>query len=792
MYRVVTIVALLALVCLSTSTAYSADLSGTVTDKKTGEPIPFASVGIEGMNLGCSADSTGYFELRHVPEGKLTLLVSAVGHESKKVSTSVSAEGVSDLKIKLVRAYLDAGTIVVTGTRTPRYIKDVPVFTEVVTRAAIEDKSAHDLFEALDNQSGVRVEQQCQGCNFSILRMQGLGSDHTQLLLDGQPVYSGLASVYGLQQLSTSDVDQIEIVKGAGSALYGSNAVAGAINIITAVPHKTEAKVGVEVGEHGTNHYDVSASARNGKFGIFLFAQQREQDELDETGDVNAPGGVDEPDGWIDRVRANSKNGGFNLFLDDIISTDQLILRGRAVNETRMGGWLTNSQFENPFAPGTERIITDRYTGQLEYHLRLQRGTEVNTSLSVTSHKRDATNDTFLSDYEEAKGEMPPVDLLRPYIADEQLLISNLNIVQPIGGSHRLLLGAQFSHNSLEESGMYLDIDTEEPYSSTSEKSANEVGAYLQDEFKLTEQVEVVAGLRYDYHSSEDEFRGSGNVLSRDLEPLEYSESTLNPRFSIKYSATDDFTLRGSVGSGFRVPYGFSEDLHLCSGSPRVYKGGDLKPEKSLSYSINADYTTSTISASLNLYRTELSNAIGFADADSEVEDLGYTYQWENIDDAFVMGIEFNGSAAVTPELVISARFELFNGEYDNARGDWVGTEFEDISKNISRYPQTSGGVKADYSVSGWNWVVDADYKGKMYIDLTEPADPNDVIIYETESFVTMNAKVSKTILGRYKLYVGAKNITDYTQEVKHIDDAAFMYAPVYGRILYSGVEISL
>jgi len=412
--------------------------------------------------------------------------------------------------------------------------------------------------------------------------------------------------------------------------------------------------------------------------------------------------------------------------------------------------------------------------------------------VSFTGHKRDATNDTFLGDYEEAKGEMPPVDMLRPYVADEQLLIANVNFVQLIACKHRVLAGLQYSYNNLEESGMYLDVDTEEPYMSTSQKKANEVGVYLQDEFRVTDKLEIVAGLRYDFHSSEDEFRGSGDVLPQGLEPLEYEESTVNPRFSIKYGATNNLILRGSVGSGFRVPYGFSEDLHLCSGSPRVYKDGNLRPEKSLSYSVTADYTQKSLSASLNVYRTKLENAIGFADADEQVADLGYSYQWQNIDNAFVTGAEFNASCAVVNNLTLGIRFELFEGKYDNPREDWLGTSYEEASKNISRYPQTSGGLKLEYSRSAWDFVIDADYKGQMYIDLCEPADPADVKIYETESFVILNAKISKKLFERYNVYIGAHNLTDCTQQEKHIDDAAFMYAPVYGRILYGGVQVSL
>jgi len=250
--------------------------------------------------------------------------------------------------------------------------------------------------------------------------------------------------------------------------------------------------------------------------------------------------------------------------------------------------------------------------------------------------------------------------------------------------------------------------------------------------------------------------------------------------------------LRGSAGSGFRVPYGFSGDLHLCSGSPRVFKGGALKPEESFSYSFTVDYTKLSITASMNVYRTQLIDAIAFVDADAEVAEVGYTYKWENIGNAYVTGAEFNSSVSVATGPVIGARFELFEGKYNKPRADWLGMVYEDASINISRYPQTSGGLEVDYSLGKWNLVVDADYKGKMYIDLTEPADPSNVKIHETESFVVLNTKLSKGFFDRYDAYIGVRNLSDYTQEEKHIDDAAFMYAPVYGRLLYGGIQISL
>ena len=791
MYKYILILAVIFITSAGNIYAHGGSIEGTVIDSENNKAISFVSVQIEGLRIGDITDTNGIYKIKHIPEGKHILIVSAVGYRSQTKKVNIVEGGTDTINFAIKQTPLQSRGMVVTGTRTPRYIKDVPVRTEVITSSSIENKSAHNIFEALDRESGIKVEQQCQGCNFSVLRMQGLGADHTQILIDGQPVYSGLASVYGLQQMSTTDIDQIEIVKGAGSALYGSSAVAGAINIISMVPQETEAKVGIEIGEHNTNMYSVFASTRKNNIGTILFAQQNNTDEIDETGDINAIGGVDNPDGWLDRVRSNSKNAGFKLFFDNLIGSDKLIIRGSVMNELRQGGWLTDNLFENPFAPGTERIITDRYSAQINYQTIFSAGNEINASLSVINHKRDATNDTFLSDYEDIKGEPAPIDLLRPYIAKEKLLVLNFNYLHPLGNKHNILTGIQFTHNDLEESGMYLDVDSEEPYVSTSTKKADEIGIYLQDEFRIHNRLELVGGLRFDYHSSEDNFRGSGDVFPQGLAPLEYEEKTINPRFAIKYNITEDFSLRGSIGSGYRVPYGFSEDLHLCSGSPRVYKGGNLKPEKSLSYSTTADYTGINWNASINLYRTDLEDAIAFVEADDEISALGYSYQWQNIDNAYVMGMDIAGSYAITNDFVFSLRFEYFEGKYDKARSDWTGTEFEEISRNISRYPGYSGGVNLEYSPSTWGFNFDADYKGKMFIDLTEPADPADIKIHETEPFVIINTKISKRIFDNYQLYIGARNLNDYTQEEKHIDDAAFMYAPVYGRILYGGIKVS-
>jgi outer membrane receptor for ferrienterochelin and colicins len=643
---------------------------------------------------------------------------------------------------------------------------------------------------------GARVEQQCQFCNFSIIRLQGLGPDHSQVLIDGQPVYSGLARVYGLQQLATADIDRIEVVKGAGSALYGSGAIAGGVNIITKKPsHKPKATVKIDLGDYRTNSYSFVASQRRNNTGIILFAQKTQAGAIDETRDGSGSDEVRGPDGISDRVETDATNAGFSVTVDSLFGSDRFIVRGKALHELRQGGLLNDNTYENPFTEGTEHIITDRYEAGATYEKELLYGNQINVNFVYARHERNATNDTYLGDYKATHNDStPPLDEMRPYLACEDLYSLNLNYVLSLWGRHRVQAGGQYSHNEIEETGKYVIVDEDDPnygesYTSTSEKHADEAGIYLQDEFLVSDAVELVAGARFDYHTSEDNFRGSGKVSPDGVPPVTYDETSINPRFAIRIRPHPSLTLRGSVGTGFRIPYGFSEDLHLCSGSPRIWKGSDLEPEKSVSFNLSADYEADRFSINTNIFHTNLESAVGFVEAGEKAKSLGYTYEWKNMDNAYVQGIELGGSVLLMQNLVLDADVSLNRGYYENERGDWIGSPYEEDSKSISRFPLSTAGIKLKFTPENWNCVVDADYHGPMYIDYyMDGEEPTK--IERTQPYLILNAKVSRSFFNRLTVFIGAKNLTDYIQPEKHTDDAAFMYAPLYGRITHAGVEI--
>lgn len=808
------IVSIIGIVLLS-STAILAEfgrIEGKVIDKATGKPLPLANVLIKGTHLGAATDMDGKYFVYNLKPGDYQVMATMMGYAAVTKKVTVAIGQTVHLDFELRESAIEMGGMVVTGTRTPRYIKDVPVRTEVITARRLKERAVPNLYEALEGVPGIRVEQQCSYCNFSVIRMQGLESGHCQILIDGQPTYSGLASVYGAQQVPAENMDRIEIVKGAGSALYGSSALSGIINIVTKKPGaEPSVKAKTSFGTHNTNEYSLSAGRRYGNMDMIVNAQK------------NTGAGIEEDnDGFTDRVKTDNLVLGARLNAYNILGDDQITFSGQTLNESRIGGeigdadseddWLPGC-WENPFSGGTENIKTTRYEVGMGYKKKFVYGNEITLNLSYCNHDRNATNDGFLGDYMDTHGDtVPPVNEMVPYLAKENLYVVDWNYFHPIGGSHRLLGGVQYSYNKLDESGRYVIVDEEDTlnyggtYTSESEKYAHEVGVYLQDEFSIISGIlELVLGARYDIHRSKDSFGGSGKVAPQELIEIEYDEEAISPRLALMYRLSPEFALRISAGTGFRVPYGFSEDLHLCSGSPRVYKGADLKPEKSVSVNFGADYSSRRFTVNANVFRTALKDKIGFTDAESgsKEADLGYTYKWENIGNAYTQGVELSSRVLISNDFALDLTMAYTDAQYEHKRDDWKDSPYYDNSKYIPRVPWLTGNIGIGFTPSNWNLTVSGDYTGRMYIDYCEEEEfwqgdnPDEAgynsKIKHTDPFWVMSGRIARSFPDQgITFFAGVKNLLDYVQDEKHPDDAAFMYAPYSGRIIYGGVEVKL
>ncbi len=772
-------------------------LFGDVKSTTTGQHLPYVKIQVKGTKISTMTDATGHFKLTNLPTGQQVVVASLVGYKSQEQKVTMSMDKGTEVYFQLDDDEQEINQVVVTGTRTQHFVKDVPIRTEVLTSQAIKNKNAQNIYEALEGVPGIRVEQQCQFCNFSLVRMQGLGAEHTQVLVDGEPIYSGLAGVYGLQQMGTNDVDRLEIVKGAGSALYGSSAVAGAINVITKEPtFEPQLSADIQMGNWGYKNYNASASTRMNNIGVSVFAQRTEDDAVDATQDGLTRDVVKHKDGVSDRVASKLTNLGVGLhFYSPFAKNDRLVVRGKVMEEHRAGGTLTNDLYLNPYSLGTEDISTNRLTGDIAYRLPIGDRAELNFATAYVYHKRNATNDTFLSDYMDSHdGQSPDVQMMRPYVAKESTVTPSLSLTFRLG-NHVLLTGVQGYFTRLRETGLYCINDSTDPhhgtaYTSISKKHANEFGLFVQDEWSILPNLVAVPGVRLDVHESGEEYTSSEKVFDGTFPKTNFKATRVNPRLALKYEVMPSLVLRANIGTGFRAPYGFSEDLHLCSGSPRVWKSSDLKGESAVSFNLSADYYGHNYQLSANLFRTNLRDKIEFAPASDNVRKLGYTYQWENVDDAYVQGLELTAKWNPVRNLKTGLNWTFNQGKFKHVRADWANTPYAEASKNISRFPSMTGDLNLEYTPGTWTFTVLGSLQGKMYIDYMKD-DKVAEKIKETSPFMTFNVRAAKQI-GAFSVYAGGKNIFSYIQDEKHTDNAAFMYAPVYGATWYVGASVKI
>ncbi|MDY6968111.1 MAG: TonB-dependent receptor [Spirochaetota bacterium] len=675
--------------------------------------------------------------------------------------------------------------IVITGTKTERRLEDASVRTMLITSKDIENKGAENLYEIMKGIPGVRVEEQCSYCNFSVIRMMGMSSGQSLILIDGMPVYTGLAGVYGLQQIQSGTIDRVEIVKGAGSALYGSEAIAGVINIITKDPTaKPLFEVSGNYGSYNDGSFSVLSSTRKGNLAGVISLQTSFGDAIDE-----------DDDGYTDRVETENIAGVTKLYWYNAFGlVDRIKVFGSVLKEFRKGGQIGNKElpqtWDNPFAEAAEHIYTTRYESGFGLRKSFASNNELNMNYHYSHHKRNATNDAA---QEEAFGDDGVIEgaseLPFPFLAEEFIHVGEIRYSHPLklAGKHFFLAGFQYKRSDYEQKIGQIASGTR----MKTTKEADDFGVYLQDEYtpSYVKKLAIVTGVRYDYHKSEEHY---------DIGDVDYNTDSVNPRGAVKYSITDELSLRGSVGTGFRVPYHFDEELHLCSGSPKIAKPSSLDPEKSVSYSISADYVEHRYYFGICYTRIEVKDKITF----EPTSITGYDFEWRNMGDAYSNTIEAEAGIEVIRDLLeldlsyafMDARydknpFKEFDAEVwgDDGQSKWE--KFKGNGKYIPRAPEQTGSISLNLTPDPFSFLVSGRYTGALYIEYFKDDCLDD--IKKTEPFWIVDTRVAYSFDNkRGQVFAGIKNLFDYVQEDKRTDDAAFMWAPFTGSKFYGGCKI--
>ena len=310
-----------------------ANIVGHVVELGTDDHLPGITIAIEGTAFGATTDASGHYAIRNLAPGTYTVQARCIGYLTATERVTVNRNQTVELNFTITPDAFNLDQVVVTGNRSEVRRRESSSLIGVVGAPTFELVSANSLADGLCFQPGVRVENDCQNCGFTQVRINGLDGHYSQILMNSRPVFSALTGVYGLEQIPANMIERVEVMRGGGSALFGSSAIGGTINIITKDPLNNCAEAShtlTSIGITGAldNNTTVSASVvgENDRIGMFVFGQNRVRDGYDHDGD-----------GFTEIAQLKTQTLGFRTFFRPS-SLSRLTLEYHGTHEYRRGG----------------------------------------------------------------------------------------------------------------------------------------------------------------------------------------------------------------------------------------------------------------------------------------------------------------------------------------------------------------------------------------------------------------------------------------------------------------------
>lgn len=681
---------------------------GTV--RSGGQPVAFAHVGVVGGTQGASADEQGRYSIVEVPAGRQTIQATGVGYASASRTLHVEAGKESVVDFELAEDNAELKAVVVTGTlkEVTRLASPIPV--EVYSPVFFRKNPTPNIFESLSIVNGVQPQVNCNVCNTGDIHINGLEGPYTMILIDGMPIVSSLATVYGLSGIPNSLVKRMEIIKGPASTLYGSEAVGGVINIITQDasdgPTLRMDAFGTSVGEF---NLDVSGGWKTGSSRSLLGMNYF---HYTTPADVNY-------DNFTD-VTLQRRASLFNKWNFGRPSGKNASLAARYVYEDRWGGELQwTSEYRGSSIYYGESIRTNR--AELIGNYALAGDADWQIDYSWNYHLQDSYYGTV------------------KYLAQQQVAFAQLRHTRKLG-EHDLLLGLPFRYIAYDDN----TPGTAEGNGTNQPAYTYLPGIFVQDEITFSPRLTALLGARYDHHNIH------GNIFTG--------------RASLKYAPDAHQTFRLTSGDGFRVVNLFTEEHAALTGSRGVVIMEDLAPERS--WNVNLNYTrfiprpNGYINLDASLFYTYFTNKI-VADYNSDPNEIRYS----NLD-----GFAVSQGLTVNADVAFSDAFKLNAGVtwMDVYR---VDRRISDSPIPQVQAPSFSGTFAATFSASAHRLSVDL--TGKVYGPMYLPVVPNDFRPSQSPWFGLVNLQVTKSFGNRWEIYGGVKNLLNFipSNPLLHPDD---------------------
>ena len=548
-----------------------------------GLPLPLATVYLPGLHIGSATDSLGTVELKNLPPGELEVEASYVGFFPLRKKVLASSSAATTITFHL--ALIPMEEVVVTGAMREIQRSQSLIPVEIISSRLFLRNPTPTLFESVGMLSGVQPVLNCNVCNTGDIQINGMEGVYTQILLDGMPIVSGLGTVYGLMGIPNSLIDRIEIVKGPAGSLYGSEAMAGQINIITKNPDQAP-RLALEAFSTSWGEWNADAGwkTRVGQKASALWGAN----------------------GFVFQNRVDHNRDGFT----DLALQKRLSLFNK---------WQWERP-ENQIAQlGARLVWEDRWGGEMEWNPNYLGGDEVYGESILTrrleafgTYQLPTTTPWFIQASYAFHGQDSYYGV-RAYNARQDIAFGQM-YMDKSHGRHHLLAGVAIRYT------LYNDNTPATAYPDHTWLP----GAFAQSEWRFSSHNDLLTGIRLDWHPNH------GAIWS--------------PRLALHHHLSENQSLRLSAGSGFRVVSLFTEDHAALSGAREVAIHGNLNPERSWSSTLNYNWKIPSKHFFLNLdataFYTRFSNRI-LPDYDTDPQKIIYS----NLDgSAHSRGITLQGN----------------------------------------------------------------------------------------------------------------------------------------------------
>lgn len=749
--------------CSASIQAQTATITGLITSQQ--QPLSFATVALVGTNWGTNTDAAGQFELTDVPAGAYEVAVSFLGYETHQQSIELTTDDRFYLAVELSPLANEMEAVVVTGTMKPTYVSQSPIKVDVITARQLNTflpAAASSIIDNVQLVNGVQEVVACGVCFTNSISINGLEGAYTAVLLDGMPIYGNLAAVYGLNGIPNMIIDRFEVIKGPSSTLYGSEAVAGVINIITKDPDRQPL---LSVDMMATTHREwfgnVAIAPKIGKSSGFIGFNYAYMNDFDDVnGDLFHDGINLDRYSVFTKWNIHRKNG------------RKFTIAGKYYYEDRRNGvadFLRDRNYRDLRGSDTvygESIYTQRaeILGTYEFNT----ATPLRVDFSLSHHDQDSY---YGSD---------------SYKASQQVAFANLLYNRNVQ-KHDLLAGLTIRYNAYDDNSIATETIREQQVVN---EPANQFipGLFVQDEWSIHPKVTLLTGARLDHYQEH------GLIFA--------------PRLSAKYKPSTWTTFRTNFGTGFRIVNLFTEDHAFFTGQRTVEIVEELEPESSYNATLSWNQTyawlggTGTID--VETYFTHFNNKII-----PDYETTGKIIYANSSGYARTMGAGMNITHNLSSNLSVSGGVN-----FQRARQYEPKEDNTFVASDIAFAPRWTGIFTASYLwerpqiTMGYNIST----TGPMALPEVFDLDENGIPMLESrptisEVFSIHNFQISKQWTTKFSIYGGVQNALNFRQFTSPLVgfndpnanvgfssffDTSYAYAPNHGREFYVGVRWSL